>query len=631
MSAATILLVDDDEVLSQVLRRVLTRDGYTVVEAGTVAQAVECAHAQPPSLGLVDLRLPDGDGVELAQQLQEQVGSFPLILMTAYPLRLRDQPELARGFAHVLTKPLNLDELRQAIETSLGATAPLRKASVEGRGELPPSPPIEGEADRVRQPKPFPPSAAASVRLPRTPPKRQRLRWAILASVVVVIAGLAVALPALGMPGLQRFLKPFDATLSVPSSDLRVSLVSGTDEEIELPREVVERLGVTSEPVQTAATPRSLEMAGSLSFDPNHLGRVQARFGGEVIALGKTSASGRDGKTRERSLRYGDFVMKGQIMAVVLSKDLGEKKSELVDGLVQLALDEVRLKDRKDLYKRGALPEDTLNQTRIDVAKDRNAVARAERTLHTWRVPQEEIDSVKEEARLISEHKKERDPQKETEWAKVEVRAPFTGTIVEKNVALGNIVDTTFDLYKVADLRKLGVIVHAYEEDLRELQALRPGFPWQVRAGADKGGTLLESDGVQQIGLVIDPTQHTDPIMGRVNNKDGKLRVGQFVKATVELPAPPQVVSLPASALAENGEESVLFVQPDTIKPRYVLRRVSVAMRLRDVVYVRSALTEQERKKGLQVVKPGEYVVTEGVLELQAALEDLQAKAKARK
>ncbi|HWG44303.1 MAG TPA: response regulator [Gemmataceae bacterium] len=629
MSAATILLVDDDEVLSQVLRRVLTRDGYTVVEAGSVAQALERAREQPPSLGLVDLRLPDGDGVELAQKLQQQIGSFPLILMTAYPLRLRDQPELARGFAHVLTKPLNLEELRQTIETSLGATAPVQRIDADKRDEKSPDNAASGE------PRPSAPGDAAPRKQTsparREAPKRRRLRWAVLASVVVVIAGLAVALPALGMPDFQRLLKPFNASLSASGNDRRASLVSETDEAIELPREVIVRLGVTTEPVQTAAAPRSLEMAGSLSFEPNHLGRVQARFGGEVIALGKTFQPGPDGKTHERSLRYGDYVTKGQILAVVLSKDLGEKKSELVDGLVQLALDEGRLKDRKELYKRGAIPEDTLNQTRIDVSKGRNAVAKAERTLHTWRVPQEEIDSVKEEARLIAEHKKQRDPRKETEWAKVEVRAPFNGTIVEKNVALGNIVDTTFDLYKVADLRKLGVIVHAYEEDLRELQALRPGFPWQVRVGAEKGGELLDSDGVQQIGLVIDPTQHTDPIMGRVSNKDGKLRVGQFVKATVELPAPPHVVSLPASALAENGEESVLFVQPDPAQPRYVLRRVSVAMRLRDVVYVRSRLTEHERKKGLQVVEPGEYVVTEGVLELQAALEDLQARAKAQK
>jgi multidrug efflux pump subunit AcrA (membrane-fusion protein) len=196
---------------------------------------------------------------------------------------------------------------------------------------------------------------------------------------------------------------------------------------------------------------------------------------------------------------------------------------------------------------------------------------------------------------------------------------------------VGNIVDPSFDLFKIADLRKLGVVVHAYEEDLRTLQALPPGYPWQVRAGADLNHRVLKSNGLQKIGLVIDPTQHTDPIMGVVDNSSGELRVGQFVTATVELPAPANVVSLPASALVEDGAASIVFVQPDPSKPRYVLRHVSVAMRLRDVVYVRSELTGPERKKGLQALKPGEVVVTEGVLELHAALEDLQARAKAQK
>jgi cobalt-zinc-cadmium efflux system membrane fusion protein len=630
MSASTILLVDDDEVLSQVLRRVLTRDGYNVVEAGNVEQALQQAREHPPSLALVDLRLPDGDGVDLARQLEKQVGRFPLILMTAYPLRLRDQPELAKGFAHVLTKPLNLDELRQAIEASLGATGRTHETA-------PDKPPVEtaGETAPVRQPEPVPADAA----LPRprqTPAPRRHLRWAVLAGVIVAVAGLAAALPALGMPGIPNWLKPSAGRLVAPSLESRAQLVPGTEEAIELPREVVDRLGVTSEPVSEAVAPRTLELAGSLSFDPNHLGRVQARFAGEVIELGTHEERGADGRTHKRTLRYGDPVTKGQILAVVLSKDLGEKKSELVDALVHLWYDEANLKSLETLAEEGRTPAVTVRTQRTAVAMDHNAASKAELTLRTWRVPDEEIEAVKKEALRVFESQGKRDLKKETEWAKVEVRAPFDGTIVEKNVALRSIVDTSFVLYQVADLRKLGVLVHAYEEDLRVLQnVLRQQpqgyYPWEVRTGADLKRRRLKSEGLQQIGLVVDPTQHTDPVMGLVDNSSGDLRVGQFVTATVNLPAPPNVVALPASALNENGAESVIFVQPDPSKTRYVLRRVSVALRLRDIVYIRSQLTEEDRKKGLQEVRPNEYIVTEGVLELKSALEDLQAKAKAQK
>jgi len=469
--------------------------------------------------------------------------------------------------------------------------------------------------------------------------KWRLLRWTVLASVLIAAAVLIVRYPAVfSNLDIPHWLTHTEEPAAAKSSESQARLVPGSSDEIELPPDVVERLGVKSAAVEKAAAPRPLTLAGSLFFEPNKLGSVQSRFPGEVIAIGTTSYPYSNGRIdrrgagpTERPLEYGDRVSQGQIMAVVLCKDLGEKKSELVDALVQFALDEVRLKDREKAYHQGALPEDTLNQTRKDVASDRNAVWKAERTLRTWKVTEDEIDMVKQEARLVAEGKKQRDLKKEMEWAKVEVRAPFDGTIVEKNLHVGRFVDATFDLFKIADLRKLGVVVHAYEEDMRTLQALPHGYPWEIRAGADLSHRVLQSDGLQKFGLVIDPTQHTDPIMGVVDNSSGELRVGQFVTATVNLPAPPNVISLPSSALVEDGQESIVFVQPDPEKPRYALRRVSVAIRLRDVVYVRSQLTPLERKKGLQEVKPGEVLVTEGVLELQSALADLQARAKAQK
>jgi membrane fusion protein, heavy metal efflux system len=621
MKAATILLVDDDEVLSQVLRRVLTRDGYTVVEANNVAQALERARQQRPTLGLIDLRLPDGDGLELAQQLQKKVGPMPLILMTAYPLRLRDQPELARGFAHVLTKPLNLEELRSAIASSLG-TQPASSVSTPPLAAT-----VTTEAAPVAQPESVSPTVASAA----TPTKRSGRRWAIVSLVVVILAGLAVAVPALGTPALQRFLTPPAPPVAAPILESHASLVPSRDNAIELPREVIERLGVTSEPVRTDVAPRMLALAGSLSFDPNHLGRIQSRFAGEVLALGTVGGHVSTDYPRESVLRYGDHVSRGQLMAIIYSKDLGEKKSELIDSLVRLWYDEAQLENYETLVKQGSVPAFTVRTQRTAVATDRNAVGRVELTLRTWRVSPEEIQTVKDEAQRVFERKGERDIAKETEWAKVEVRSPFEGTIVEKSVNLGNIVSTDFDMYKVADLRKLGVLVHAYEEDLRELRNLRPGYPWKVRTTADANAPALQSDGIQQLGFVVDPSQHTDPVMGLVENPSERLRVGQFITATVELKAPAKVVSVPASALMEDGADSIVFVQPDPAKPEYEERRVAVAMRLREVVYVRGELTDTERKKGLQVLQPGEFIVTEGVLELHAALEELQAKAKAKK
>jgi DNA-binding response OmpR family regulator len=111
-----LLVVDDDVVLGEVLSRVLTRDGHSVILANDGVQAVQAARQHQPRLALVDLCLPDGDGVKLAEKLRLEHPDLLLILMTAFPLRVQDNPEIQRLFACVLTKPLNVKELRETIE-----------------------------------------------------------------------------------------------------------------------------------------------------------------------------------------------------------------------------------------------------------------------------------------------------------------------------------------------------------------------------------------------------------------------------------------------------------------------------------------------------------------------------------
>lgn len=117
----SILVVDDDEVLGRVLSRVLADDDHRVWRAGSARQARSLAKQHQPRLALLDLCLPDQDGIALARQLRAEHPDLALILMTAYPLRLREQPELGTAFARILTKPLDLTELREAVDATLAS------------------------------------------------------------------------------------------------------------------------------------------------------------------------------------------------------------------------------------------------------------------------------------------------------------------------------------------------------------------------------------------------------------------------------------------------------------------------------------------------------------------------------
>jgi CheY-like chemotaxis protein/multidrug efflux pump subunit AcrA (membrane-fusion protein) len=623
MSAATILLVDDDETLSRVLRRVLAQQGYTVVEAGDIAQALQAARDTPPAVGLLDLRLPDGDGVELARKLAESGARFPVILMTAYPLRLRDQPDLARHFSRVLTKPLNLQELRQAIDSALVNTHP--PSGPARTPELAKSAPPERILSNDKQTQPTATAAPS-----------WRRRVAIVAACLMVLA-LLITLPALGIVSIPDWHKSAESVVkqSGTNEPLSAKLADGDPDGLVLEAPVVKELNLTTAVLEAAAHTRPLRLSGFINYNPDYMQRVHALFGGEVIEIPEVEENVR-GITERRKLSFNDHVRAGDLLAVVWSKDLGQMKNSLVDALVRLQFDEDTLTRYRTLSSTLAISESAVRTQQIAVSLDRNTADAAENALYVARVPPAEIKAVKEEAKKIIERHGEHDPATQKEWPRVEVRARFDGTLVEKNITIGDTVDTSFNTFLVADLSKLMVWANAYEEDLRELNLLALPHSWTVRLTTEtklvdrtESGPVLNSPMFEKITPAIDPNQHTATLMGRVDNSSGKLHVGQMVTVTIDLPQPGNTVAVPISAIDEDGEKSILFVQPDAGRPYYSKRVVSIVQRLSDVVLVSSRLTAEERKSGLQEINPGDRVVIQQAYVLRSTLDNLKSKKKA--
>jgi membrane fusion protein, heavy metal efflux system len=580
---------------------------------------LQTARDSAPQLGLLDLRLPDGDGVELAHKLAEQGAAFPLILMTAYPLRLRDQPELAQQFTRVMTKPLNLQELRQAIDSALTQTTIGHPAA----------PPIEPKP--LTKPE-FALSSTVDPLVPTSPAPRRR--FVLLAVAILVLAAL-VALPALGIvkiPGMHKQEVAIADPEKSAAPVLATRPVDGDPDGLLLAPEVVKRLGLATSVVESGAATRPLQLSGTLNYNPDYLQRVHALFGGEVIQISEVDENTR-GTTERRKLSFNDPVRKNDLLAVVWSKDLGQLKSTLVDALVRQRFDDETL----GFYQNAsnALSEAVIRQARAQVALDRNAAASAEYSLKVAKVPDKEIQAVKDEAKRIFDRRGEHDPETEKNWPRVEVRAGMDGILVEKNVVMGDTVDTAFNLFLIADLSKLSVWANAYEEDLRELNKVSRPYPWRVRLAADSRpggqsdlGDDLKSPLWEKIAPAIDPNQHTATLMGGVDNPpSAKLHVGQMVSVAVNLPQPGNTVAVPVSALDEDGSDSVVFIQPNANKPYFSQRNVVVVQRLSDVVLVSSRLDDAERKHGLQALKQGDRVVTRQTYLLRAALQDLKGKA----
>ena len=390
-------------------------------------------------------------------------------------------------------------------------------------------------------------------------------------------------------------------------------------EALTLPQDIAKRLNVRTEPAQPSTAPATLELSGSLILDSDRLAHVHARFPGEVVELGRAYNPG----APPRPVAFGQHVRKGQLLAVIWSHDLGEKKSDLIDALSQLRVDEDSLARISKAAAEGSVPDRVLQDTQRKVEADRIAISRAERTLQSWRISKEEIDQVRAEAERLAHEKAANREELVAQWAKLEVLAPLDGTVIERNVALGELVDTSTDLFKIADLSRLGVLAYAYEEDLPTLDSLPANLrAWSVTVpGAP--GRIGRFD---QVGCIIDPNQHTALVMGWVDNPDDKLRVGQFVTTRLEIPAPTGEVIVPSAALCEESDRIYVFVQSKG-NSTYVRRGVTVTRRRGDQAYIRSKPTAEEKRLGLEPLAAGEQVVVSRVVELAASLDTLQQNA----
>jgi two-component system, cell cycle response regulator DivK len=112
MTSRQILVVEDNERNMRLFCDVLQASGYRTVEATTGESAVELALEHVPDLVLMDIQLPDIDGVEALDRLRadERSASFPVLALTAQAMDGDRERFLAAGFDGYLSKPVDIAE-----------------------------------------------------------------------------------------------------------------------------------------------------------------------------------------------------------------------------------------------------------------------------------------------------------------------------------------------------------------------------------------------------------------------------------------------------------------------------------------------------------------------------------------
>lgn len=134
--ASSLLLLDDDEPFLRRLARAMEKRGFSVETAGSVAAGKAISTARPPAYAVVDLRLEDGNGLEVVEVLREKRPDARIVVLTGYGAIATAVAAVKIGATDYLAKPADANDITAAL-----------LASAEDR---PPPPDNPMSADRVR-------------------------------------------------------------------------------------------------------------------------------------------------------------------------------------------------------------------------------------------------------------------------------------------------------------------------------------------------------------------------------------------------------------------------------------------------------------------------------------------------
>lgn len=132
----TLLLVDDDEPFLRRLTKAMEKRGFKVESAGSVAAGRAIATARPPAYAVVDLRLTDGNGLDVVEVLHEKRPDCRVVVLTGYGAIATAVAAVKIGATDYLSKPADASDIMNALLAS--------------SDDLPPPPENPMSADRVR-------------------------------------------------------------------------------------------------------------------------------------------------------------------------------------------------------------------------------------------------------------------------------------------------------------------------------------------------------------------------------------------------------------------------------------------------------------------------------------------------
>jgi cobalt-zinc-cadmium efflux system membrane fusion protein len=334
-------------------------------------------------------------------------------------------------------------------------------------------------------------------------------------------------------------------------------------EELTLTAEEAERAGVKVEAIKSEALGETIQVTATIRPDQDRLARVAPRIEGRI-----TSAPA----------KLGDRVRAGQTLATLDSVDVAEAHAAWVQSQSEQRIAEADFKRAESLNAEEIIPRKDFLRAQAD--RDKAAAS---------------VRNTASRLRLLGGAQ----AASGSGVAGFAVTAPFSGTVIEKKVTLGELGSPSEPMFTIADLSRVWI-----QADLPEaaLSKVRMGANAKVTVPAYPGETF--SGRVSHIGAMLDKETRTIAARIEVDNADGRLKPEMFATATIEVAGEKrEVISLPDAAIVLlEGQPTVFTFEQGA----YEARQVEPGERIGGRTVLKSG------------VKAGDQVVTSGAYALKA-------------
>ena len=311
-------------------------------------------------------------------------------------------------------------------------------------------------------------------------------------------------------------------------------------------------------------------LPGEITVNADRLSHIVPRVGGVVREVYKT---------------LGDRVRKGEVMAVLESRELADAKSAYLAARERVELAKANFRREEELWKKKISPEKRYLKAKKDLAEATIELRSAEQKLHAIGFSDEYISS-------LPEHP-------DVSFTRYQIVAPFDGTVIEKHITLGEVLTDDSVAFTIADLSTVWVELDVYQKDL---PVVRKGQKVIIRVGY---GIPDVEGSISYVGPVVGEETRTAIARVVLPNPRGELRPGLFVTGRVIADRIDVAVLVPKTALQTIEGKTCVFVATDE------------GFRPQPVTTGRSDDSHVEITSGLT---PGQMYVSKGAFTLKAQL-----------